>query len=795
MNRNCDTIIFSLVFGSPNPFHQIVLQSWKNFTRANFYLLTDKADEWREFIGDENCNLNILSISIEDFFANSFRFVGVRTEYDFMERFGSKFYHRFDSWTARGLRPLLHEMFIHLFLSENQKDRFANTDLEIKIDNANTEYSIQLNNEKYLFWGWIDAEVIINQFALNKHIENNINNDLLLFPETILKWEHFKIVSVNYDLKNKYIKLLNETQNYNSPLDAQLIYALTNDYKLNNCDENCVCSHWSYSDAIENIPCQFDVTLYSNGKLVGKQGQDVIFFLADTEMRDISSDDVLRLKHLLINDGSIDFSHNLKIEPRQRKNLIGHYVLYSDNLPEPYAEIELLANAKIVSNKEELFGAIWEADAQNIYFKDENNIIICHFEIKNINACYYGEWKLDAISKAQKKLSLKRFAKRAPLKFGFLNSVFDNINNENCDCDSKQDYTIFKSPAQTYKAVSEITYFDNCTKLEKRAVDVIDQEFTSSEAFYHVLHNVTLYNNGIIECSNGIVIGETAYQAELRSRSHEYLAKEYDNEIGLPFYEKVEEIVGTWLLFNTMLENYGHFHLQSLCNIDILKECSEKFGELNIICTDSVSSASDKHFQPYRNQIFDYFGLNVKRMLNPLKEKGRIFKIERLIVPSSVCVPKNEKFNGYYVNVLKKYLIKNSEFKNKRYLLSRSDVGSKRNIENFSDLELELIKLDFETIVIGNLPYQEQMTILKDAEIVVAPHGGNLTNIISHSGGLKVFEIMHSGEINAWYKNLAVLCGHRYGLYCVDPKNDNWDSSFVVNPVKLREAVEKFINL
>lgn len=74
-----------------------------------------------------------------------------------------------------------------------------------------------------------------------------------------------------------------------------------------------------------------------------------------------------------------------------------------------------------------------------------------------------------------------------------------------------------------------------------------------------------------------------------------------------------------------------------------------------------------------------------------------------------------------------------------RILISRSDANERR-ILNQSDLESRLKSYGFETLTLSNLSLETQMKTFSNADIVVAPHGAGLSNLI-FSDNCRVIEL------------------------------------------------------
>jgi capsular polysaccharide biosynthesis protein len=58
--------------------------------------------------------------------------------------------------------------------------------------------------------------------------------------------------------------------------------------------------------------------------------------------------------------------------------------------------------------------------------------------------------------------------------------------------------------------------------------------------------------------------------------------------------------------------------------------------------------------------------------------------------------------------------------------------------------------------------FEEQVAIMHNCEIVVAPHGAGLTNILFCQLGITVIELLADKYPASCFYRMAVLCGHKY---------------------------------
>ncbi len=97
----------------------------------------------------------------------------------------------------------------------------------------------------------------------------------------------------------------------------------------------------------------------------------------------------------------------------------------------------------------------------------------------------------------------------------------------------------------------------------------------------------------------------------------------------------------------------------------------------------------------------------------------------------------------------------------RRFFISRRDASMRRilNEEEFAPL---LEKYGFETVVPGKLSFAEQVALFRDAEVILAPHGAGLSNIVFAPSTAKVIEIYSPRSTCVCYWVLANQLGMPY---------------------------------
>lgn len=111
-----------------------------------------------------------------------------------------------------------------------------------------------------------------------------------------------------------------------------------------------------------------------------------------------------------------------------------------------------------------------------------------------------------------------------------------------------------------------------------------------------------------------------------------------------------------------------------------------------------------------------------------------------------------------------------AEYRPARLYISRDDAGWRR-VENESEIVKSLRQRGFERIVLGERTVREQAELFRRAKVIVASHGGGLTNLVFAEPGTKVLEFFPGRAVNVCYWALANIRELDY-CYVVDTSDE-----------------------
>ncbi|MTV50383.1 DUF563 domain-containing protein [Heliobacillus mobilis] len=183
--------------------------------------------------------------------------------------------------------------------------------------------------------------------------------------------------------------------------------------------------------------------------------------------------------------------------------------------------------------------------------------------------------------------------------------------------------------------------------------------------------------------------------------------------------------------------NYYHWMFDALPRYEILRRSGFQ-AEKYIV---------SYFFLAFQKETLEILGISREAMIDARDEFQ--FQAERLLVPSFPgSLFKIPKWVCQYLrDVFLPHVTMNQGKKDFRIYVSRSKAAFRR-LENEKALEDRLSSLGFERVDLETLPVLEQIRLFANANVVIAPHGAGLTNLVFCRPGTKVIELFGPKYIN-----------------------------------------------
>jgi capsular polysaccharide biosynthesis protein len=164
--------------------------------------------------------------------------------------------------------------------------------------------------------------------------------------------------------------------------------------------------------------------------------------------------------------------------------------------------------------------------------------------------------------------------------------------------------------------------------------------------------------------------------------------------------------------------------------------------------------------EAFQRETLRAFGVEPARVI----EAGgqRLIRSPKLVVPCHQIMS-GQEFPPWVIEFLRKGLLPlaTPERRPKRRLYISRRNAAHRRVSNEHEISAKLEAIGFETLALEDWPLAEQIAAFRDAEIVIAPHGGGLTNLLFCSPGTFAVELFPRVTVDLYYR-LAAAAGVEY---------------------------------
>jgi len=135
-----------------------------------------------------------------------------------------------------------------------------------------------------------------------------------------------------------------------------------------------------------------------------------------------------------------------------------------------------------------------------------------------------------------------------------------------------------------------------------------------------------------------------------------------------------------------------------------------------------------------------------------------------------------------------------AEKPHRRIYISRAKA-QRRKLLNEKDIWPILEKLGFELVFMEELSFSAQIETMQQAEIVVAPHGAAITNVLFCQQGTHVLEIADLGFPNPNFYALSSAMGHHYWILNAEGIGDvhPLEKDLRIGPAKVENTIHKIL--
>lgn len=211
-------------------------------------------------------------------------------------------------------------------------------------------------------------------------------------------------------------------------------------------------------------------------------------------------------------------------------------------------------------------------------------------------------------------------------------------------------------------------------------------------------------------------------------------------------------------------DSYFHFVTDAVPRVKLLYQAGYSLNQFDHI----IVNGARHNFQ---RDFLSALGIPGDKCIY-LNENSNLI-CENLVVPSPPAISGNPP--GWACNFIRTLCANISTEPRKRIYISRDDAIGRRVINEAEVVDF-LKPMGFSKVSLTGMSLEAQAKLFAGAEVIVAPHGAGLTNLVFSTAGTKVIEFFSPHYINVCYWALSEECKILYGYLIGEgprPKEEN----------------------
>ncbi|MBS0654270.1 MAG: glycosyltransferase family 61 protein [Verrucomicrobia bacterium] len=281
--------------------------------------------------------------------------------------------------------------------------------------------------------------------------------------------------------------------------------------------------------------------------------------------------------------------------------------------------------------------------------------------------------------------------------------------------------------------------------------------------------------DGVAITQDNMLLMDASYQWHVEPHKHRLLGSPF-----LPppvYYDAVVAEIGA-----LATKNYYHWMIDVLPRIGLIEEAGIKPDFYHTVYPE----------EPFREETLAILGIGPERII-PAKEDLHI-QAKTLIVPTIVSMPERTEKADFMLCapmssiqfLRKKFLLEAPKQTGRRIYISRKNARGRR-VLNEEELVKMLEPYGFEFPLLENMSVVEQAKLFASAELIVAPHGAGLTNIVFCNPKAHIIELsprrVWSWTFCFWAISQQLKLHHTY-LRCKNEKGGNSDMTVTLSDLE-----------
>jgi glycosyltransferase involved in cell wall biosynthesis len=236
------------------------------------------------------------------------------------------------------------------------------------------------------------------------------------------------------------------------------------------------------------------------------------------------------------------------------------------------------------------------------------------------------------------------------------------------------------------------------------------------------------------------------------------------------------------IFYNGNLHNYYHWLVEGLLSLDILSRALGLDNNVKIALPKSTEiGAVFDHRESLRAVgLAGREIVEVEANLIKVREAIWIDSDQVQFIPAPYLKDFQQRIAAQYAGLRSP--------RNRRLLVARR--GPVRKIHNIEQVQTFLSRYDFETVYLEGMSMMNQILLFQSAEVIIAPHGAGLANLLFCEPGTKVIELMPACEMRPFFWLISEKLDLVYGLqFCATVPEQDFRGAIAVDIDKLQALI------
>ena len=248
-------------------------------------------------------------------------------------------------------------------------------------------------------------------------------------------------------------------------------------------------------------------------------------------------------------------------------------------------------------------------------------------------------------------------------------------------------------------------------------------------------------------------------------------------------YPREVPLSGTFTAFRSYQNTHYHTLIDNLPRLYLLHPARAALGvEAEVLCGSPLSPA-----EAWLLPLLAPPGTRVRQVDPALR-----YRVERFVFLGFLTRPFAGWLPPEYLEWFRERVVPTRPpGRHRRIWISRRVIGDRhmRNVVNESAVIDALAPFGFEAVRLEGMTTPQQIELFYDAEMVIAPHGAGLANLVFGTGA-QVLELFPSRWVVPHYYLLAKACGHGYAW--LNAHGRHRDSNFTASVADIVRQVRRW---